>query len=74
MPLNMEALRDAVRLIRDAGGAEAAIAAQRALDLAVTARFTNDGRAMTPEAVRKLLLLRLARHRAATSRPSSTIH
>lgn len=74
MLLKIEEVRDTVRLIGDAGGTEAAIVAQLALDLAMSARFANEGQALTAEGVRRLLLLRIARHRAASSRPSTTIH
>lgn len=70
MKLRIEDLRQALDVIGDAGGAEAAIVAQFALDLAVTARFgTIEG-----QEARRLLRLRIARHRAAQHASSSTVH
>ena len=49
MQLSIEEFRDAVELLGDAGGAEAAIIAQLVLDLAVSARFNNDGESLGNE-------------------------
>ncbi len=74
MRLSIEKFRDAVELLGDAGGAEAAIIAQLALDLAVSTRFNDDDKPMTIDDARKLLRLRIARHRAASYRTSRTVH
>ena len=74
MQLSIEEFRDAVDLLGNAGGAEAAIVAQLVLDLAVSARFNNDGEPLGKNDVRKLLQLRISRHRAAKYQPSGTIH
>ena len=74
MQLSIEEFRDAVELLGDAGGEEAAIIAQFVLDLAVSARFNNDGESLGKNDVRKLLQLRIARHRAAGYRTSNAIH
>jgi len=70
MKLRIEDVRQALDVIGDAGGTEAAIVAQFALDLAVTARFG----AIEGQEARRLLQLRIARHRAARQASSSTVH
>jgi hypothetical protein len=73
MQLSIEELKDAVELLGDAGGEEAAIISQFVLDLAVS-RFNNDGESLGKNDVRKLLQLRIARHRAAGYRTTNAIH
>jgi hypothetical protein len=73
MKLSVGDFRQALDIIGDAGGSEAAIVAQFALDLAVTARFKGTGAAITPEKAQQLLGLRIARHRAAQYTPSTTV-
>jgi hypothetical protein len=71
MKMEIERLRQAVELVREAAGAEAAVIAQLTVDLAITAavkgqlpiRKTND-----------LLRSRLERYRAKLLPASSTIH
>jgi len=74
MKVNVEDFKHALEIIGDAGGAEAAIVAQFALDLAVTARFQRADKPMTPERAHRLLRLRIARHRAAQCMPSGAVH
>jgi len=74
MKLNIDDFRKALDVIGDAGGTEAAIVAQFALDLAVTARFQRADKPITPEDAQRLLHLRIARHRAAQYAPNSTVH
>ena len=74
MKLSAEEFRDAIGIIGEAGGAEAAIVAQFALDLAVAAHFTRKGRPIEPAMARHLLRLRLARHRAKYIHSSGVIH
>lgn len=71
MKLSVEDFRQVLDAIGDSGGAEAAIVAQFALDLAVTARF---GAIISPIDMQRLLRLRIARYRAAQHASSSTIH
>ena len=72
MKLSIENIREALDFIGDGAGQEAAIVAQFALDLAVTAQFCPDG--IEPTRARQLLRLRIARHRAAQQMSSVTIH
>lgn len=74
MKISVDDFRQALDIIGDSSGQEAAIVAQFALDLAVTARFRSDGGTMEAYAARRLLRLRIARHRAAQHGPSGTIH
>ncbi len=74
MKVNIEDFKHALGIIGNAGGAEAAIVAKFALDLAVTARFQRADKPMTPERAHRLLHLRLARHRAAQHTRRSTVH
>lgn len=74
MKVNVADFKHALDIIGDAGGAEAAIVPQFALDIALTARFQSAAKPMTPETVHRLLHLRIARHRAAQYTPNSTIH
>ena len=74
MKLNIDDFRHALDTIGDSGGQQAAIVAQFALDLAVTAQFQSDEIAMEPAEARRLLRLRIARHRAAQLVSSVTIH
>jgi len=74
MKVNVEDFKHAIEIIGDAGGAEAAIVAQFALDLAVTARFQHAEKPMTPERAHRLLHLRIARHRAAWHARNGTVH
>ncbi len=70
--LSIEHIRKALDIIGDSAGQEAAIVAQFALDLAITAQFCPDG--IDPSRERQLLLLRIARHRAAQQMPSVAVH
>ena len=74
MKVNVEDFKDALEIIGDAGGAEAAIVAQFVLDLAVTARFQRPDKPMTPKRAHRLLHLRIARYRVAQYTPSDTVH
>jgi hypothetical protein len=74
MKVKVEDFRRALNIIGDAGGAEVAIVAQFALDLAITAQFRSDTGTIEPDAARRLLHLRIARHRAGQYKPASTIH
>jgi hypothetical protein len=74
MKVNVDEFKHALDMIGDAGGAEAAIVAQFALDLAVTARFQRADKPMTPERAHRLLHLRIARHRTTQYARSGTVH
>lgn len=74
MKVSVDDFRHALDTIGDSGGQEAAIVAQFVLDLAVTAQFQSDGLVMEPAEARRLLRLRVARHRAAQLVSSATIH
>ena len=74
MTLSIDDFRQALDIIGDSAGAEAAIVAQFALDLAVTAQFHSEGGGLDAEDARRLLHLRLARHRAAQHQASGAIH
>jgi hypothetical protein len=73
MKISLEDLREAAAVVGEAGGPEAAIVAQFAVDLAVTAQFNATGEVIAPREARRLLRL-LARHRALTYRPADSIH
>jgi hypothetical protein len=68
--LSVEELRTALDII--GAGEEAAIVAQFALDLAITAQFSANG--IAPARARQLLHLRIARHRAAQLMSSVAVH
>jgi hypothetical protein len=70
--LSIEDFRKTLDMIGDAAGQEAAIVAQFALDLAVTAQFCPDG--IEPARAQQLLRLRIARHRAAQQMSSIAVH
>jgi hypothetical protein len=70
--LSIEDIRRALDTVGNAAGEEAAIVAQFALDLAVTAQFCPDG--IEPARARQLLRLRIARHRAAQQMSNVTVH
>jgi hypothetical protein len=70
--LNIEDFNEAVGIIGDGVGQEAAIVAQFALDLAVTAQFRIHE--IEHAKARQLLRLRIARHRAAQHMSSVAIH
>jgi len=74
MTLSIDDFRQALDVIGDSVGAEAAVVAQFALDLAVTAQFRSEGGGLDAEDARRLLHLRLARHRAAQHQASAAIH
>ena len=78
MTLSIDDFRQALDIVGDIVGdnadAEVAIVAQFALDLAVTAQFHSEGGGLDAEDVRRLLQLRLARHRAAQHQASGAIH
>jgi len=69
---NIEDFNEAVGIIGDGVGQEAAIVAQFALDLAVTAQFRMHE--IEPAKARQLLRLRIARHRAAQQMSSVAVH
>jgi hypothetical protein len=72
--LEINEIREAVELLGDTGGAEARIVAQLVLDLAISARFNSENGPIAKDVVRKLLHLRIARHRAANHPGSQTVH
>jgi hypothetical protein len=74
MKIRLEDLREAAAVVSEAGGPEAAIVAQFVVDLAVTARFNAAGEVIAPREARRLLRLRLTRHRALTYPPTDSIH
>jgi hypothetical protein len=74
MKISLEDLREAAGVVGEAGGREAAIVAQFVVDLAVTARFNAAGEIIAPREARRLLRLRLTRHRALTYPPTDSIH
>jgi hypothetical protein len=74
MKISIEDLREAGDIAGQAGGAEAAIVAQFLVDLAVTARFNSPGETIAPREARRLLRLRLARHRALIYQTTDSIH
>ena len=74
MKLSIEDFREALDIVGDSAGQEAAIVAQFALDLAVTAQFRADGATIEPAKAQQLLRLRIARHRAAQQMSSVAVH
>ncbi len=72
MKIKIENFREALDIVGEGAGPEAAIVAQFALDLAVTAQFCPDG--IEPARARQLLRLRIARHRAARQMSSVAVH
>jgi len=72
--LSIEDFREALDIVGDAAGQEAAIVAQFALDLAVTAQFRAAGATIEPARAQQLLRLRIARHRAAQQMSSVAVH
>ena len=74
MKISLEDLREAAGVAGEAGGPEAAIVVQFVVDLAVTARFNAAGEVIAPREARRLLRLRLTRHRALTYRATDSIH
>jgi len=72
--LSIEDFREALDIIGDAAGQEAAIVAQFALDLAVTAQLRAGGATIEPAKARELLRLRIVRHRAAQQMFSVAVH
>jgi len=72
--LSIEDFREALDIIGDVAGQEAAIVARFALDLAVIAQFRADGATIEPAKARQLLRLRVARHRAAHQASSVAVH
>jgi len=70
--LSIEHIRNALDIIGDSAGQEAAIVAQFALDLAITGQFCPDG--IDPSRQRQLLRLRIARHRTAQQMSSVAVH
>ena len=72
MKLSIQNIRKALDIIGDSAGQEAAIIAQFALDLAITAQFCPNG--IDPARERQLLRLRVARHRAAQQMSSVAVH
>ena len=74
MKISLEDLREATSVVGEAGGPEASIVAQFVVDLAVTARFNAAGEAIAPREARRLLRLRLRRHREQTYQTTDSIH
>jgi hypothetical protein len=74
MKISIEALREAAGVVEQAAGAEAAIVAQFAVDLAVTAQFSATGEVLPPREAYRLFRLRLARHRSLTYKTIDSIH
>jgi hypothetical protein len=74
MKISLEDLREAAGVAGEVGGPEAAIVAQFVVDLAVTARFSAASEVIAPREARRLLRLRLTRHRALTYPPTDSIH
>lgn len=72
MDLEIKDFRLALDLIGDMGGREAAIVAQLALDLALSARFASEP--LTPAVAQNLLQQRIARHRATLCPIGTSIH
>ena len=70
--LSIEDFGEALDIVGDAAGQEAAIVAQFALDLAVTAKFAEEP--IEPAKARQLLYRRIARHRAAQQMSSVAVH
>jgi hypothetical protein len=73
MQIDIEDLRNSIQTVEDVGGAEAAIIAQFALDLALTAKVPGT-QALSPEAARHLLKMRLSRYRASLLPPTMVVH
>ena len=71
MKQKIEGLRQAVELVREAAGVEAAMIAQLAVDLAITAAVTSP---LPKQKAKELLRRRLEWHRAKLLPASSTIH
>jgi hypothetical protein len=71
MKLEIERLRQAVELVREAAGVEAAMIAQLTVDLAITAAVTAP---FPKQKAKDLLRRRLEWHRAKLLPASSTIH
>jgi len=74
MKLDVREFRHALDIIGDSCGEEAAIAAQFALDLAITARTSAADKPIDAGAAQRLLRLRIARHRAANTPSSRAVH
>jgi hypothetical protein len=74
MKLDVTEFRRALDMIGDSCGEEAAIAAQFALDLAITVHISAAGKLIDPGAAQRLLRLRIARHRAANIPSSRAVH
>jgi hypothetical protein len=71
MKMEIERLRQAVELIREAAGVEAAMIAQLAVDFAFTGAVTGS---LPKQKAKDLLRWRLERYRAKLLPASSTIH
>jgi hypothetical protein len=74
MKISLENLLEAAGVVGEPGGPKPAIVAQFLVDLAVTARFNAAAEVIAPQELRRLLRLRLNRHRALTYRPTDSIH
>ncbi len=74
MKISIEDLREAAGIVGQAGGGEAAVVAQFVVDLAVTARFDAAGEGIAPGEARRLLRLRLSRHRALSYQTTESVH
>jgi hypothetical protein len=70
--INIEHFGEAIGIVSDSAGQEAAIVAQFVLDLAVTAQFCADR--IEPARAQRLLRLRIARHRAVQQVSSVAVH
>jgi hypothetical protein len=70
MKLSIADSHRALDIVEDAGGAEASIVAQFALDLAATVPFAI----IAPDEAKRLLHARIARHRATLHPVNASIH
>jgi hypothetical protein len=74
MKISIEDLHQAVDIVGQAAGPEAAIVAQFVADLAITAQFNASARAISPEEAHRLLRLRIARHASSMHCANNTVH
>lgn len=74
MKISIEDLHQAVDIVGQAGGSEAAIVAQFVADLAVTAQFNASAGAISPKEVHRLLRLRIARRASSLRSVNDTVH
>ena len=74
MKLDVTEFRRALDIIGDSCGEEAAILAQFALDLAITAHSSAADKSIDSGAAQRLLRLRIARHWVANTASSRAVH